>query len=125
MQTFYKRLLLVLLFISVILFSGCSSVPKPVGEIASAKAQIEAAETNEAGSFAAVELDRAKSKLRRAERAVLEDEYLTAKQLADEALSDAKLANAKASSARAQQSAQEMKDTVQSMEREIDRALKR
>ena len=124
MQVSYKRLLPVLLFVNVILFSGCSSVPKPVGEIAGAKAQIEDAETNEASWFAAVELDRAKSKLKRAERAVVEDEYLTAKQLADEAFSDAELAAAKASSARAKQFAQEMKDTVQSMEREIDRVHK-
>ncbi len=125
MQTFYKSLLLVLLLTSVILFAGCSSVPKPIGEMASAKAQIETAVTNEAGKFAAVELDRAKSKLRRAERAVVEEEYLTAKQLADEARSDAKLAAAKANATRAKQSAQEMKDTVQTMEREIDRVQKR
>ena len=62
--------------------------------------------------------------MKRAERAVVEDEYLTAKQLADEAFSDAELAAAKASSARAKQFAQEMKDTVQSMEREIDRVHK-
>lgn len=125
MQIFYKSLLPVLLFVLVILFSGCSSVPKPVGEIARAKAQIDTAVTNEAGRFAAVELDRAKGKLRRAEKAILEKEYLTAKQLADEARSDAKLAAAKANATRAKQSAQEMKDTVQTMEREIDRVQKR
>lgn len=125
MQMFYKSLLPVLLFVVVILFSGCSSVPKPVGEIASAKAQIETAVTNDAGKFAAVELDRAKGKLRRAERAILEEEYLTAKQLADEARSDAKLAAAKANATRAKQSAQEMKNTVQTMEQEIDRVQKR
>ncbi len=125
MRIFYKSLLLILLFTSVILFSGCSSVPKPIGEMAGARGQIETAETNEAGKFAAVELDRAKGKLRRAERAISEEEYLTAKQLADEARSDAKLAAAKANATRAKQSAQEMKDTVQTMEREIDRVQKR
>ncbi len=125
MKVSFKNLLLALLFTAVILLAGCSSVPKPIGEMAGAKAQIETAVTNEAGEFAAVELDRAKSKLRRAERAVVEKEYLTAKLLADEARSDARLATAKASSARAKQSAQEMKDTVQSMEREIERVQKR
>tara|TARA_R110002073_G_scaffold313359_1_gene485212 strand:+ start:6113 stop:6490 length:378 start_codon:yes stop_codon:yes gene_type:complete len=125
MQISFKSLLLILLLINVILFTGCSSVPKPIGEMAGAKAQLETAETNEAGKFAAVELDRAKSKLRRAEKAVVEKDYLTAKQLADEARSDAKLATAKASSARAKQSAQEMKNTVQSMKQEIERAQNR
>jgi len=125
MKVSFKRLLLALLFINIILFAGCSSVPKPIGEMAGAKAQIETAETNEAGNFAAVELDRAKSKLRRAERAAVEKDYLTAKQLADEARSDARLATAKASAARAKQSAQEMKDTVQSMEQEIERTQRR
>ena len=125
MKVSFNSLLLALLFVNVIFFAGCSSVPKPIGEIAGAKAQIETAVTNEAGNFAAVELDRAKSKLRRAERAVEEKEYLTAKQLADEARSDARLATAKASSARAKQSAQDMKDTVQSMEREIERVQNR
>ncbi len=125
MKVSFKSLLLALLFTTVILFAGCSSVPKPIGEMAGAKAQIETAVTNEAGKFAAVELDRAKGKLRRAERAIVEEEYLTAKQLADEARSDAKLAAAKANAARAKQSAQEMKDAVQRMEREIDRAQER
>lgn len=125
MQISLKSLLLTLLFINVILFAGCSSVPKPIGEIAGAKAQIETAEINEAGKFAAVELDRAKTKLKRAERAVAEKDYLTAKQLADEARSDARLATARAGSARAKQSAQEMNNTVQSMGREIERIQKR
>ena len=125
MKVSFKSLLPALLFTTVILFAGCSSVPKPIGEMAGAKAQIETAVTNEAGKFAAVELDRAKGKLRRAERAIVEEEYLTAKQLADEARSDAKLAAAKANAARAKQSAQEMKDAVQSMEREIDRVQER
>ncbi len=125
MKVSFKDLLLALLFTTVILFAGCSSVPKPVVEMAGAKAQVETAVTNEAGKFAAVELDRAKSKLKRAERALVEKDYLTAKQLADEARSDARLATAKASAARAKQSAQEMKGTVQSMEREIERVQNR
>ena len=55
---------------------------------------------------------------------VLEKDFLAAKQLADESLSDAKLATAKASSARARKSAQEMRNTVQSMKQEIERTLK-
>lgn len=121
MQVSFKQLLLVLLFLNVMLLVGCSSTPKPIGEIAGAKAQIETAEINEAGKFSAVELDRAKNKIKRAEEAVKEERYLTAKQLAEEAMSDAKLANAKASSTRAQQSAQEMRNTVQTMKQEIER----
>lgn len=125
MRVSFKSLSLILFFVSVALFAGCSSIPKPVGEMAGARTQIETAETNEAGRYAAVELDRAKSKLRRAERAVIEKDNATAKRLADEALSDAKLAIAKAGSARAQKSAQEMKDTVQGMKQEVERLQER
>lgn len=123
MQTFFSRnLLLIYFFVSItLLFSGCSSIPKPVGEFASAKSQIQSAESSDASSLAPVELDRAKTKLRNAERAAAEKKYLTARLLAEEAISDARLATAKARTAKAERSAQEMRDTVQTMEREIER----
>jgi hypothetical protein len=123
MQTFFTRnLLLIYFFVSItLLFSGCSSIPRPVGEFASAKSQIQSAESSDASSLAPVELDRAKTKLRNAERAAAEKKYLTARLLAEESISDARLATAKARTARAERSAQEMRDTVQTMEREIER----
>jgi hypothetical protein len=123
MQTYFSRnLLLIYFFVSItLLFSGCSSVPKPVGEFASARSQIQSAESSDAGSYAPVELDRAKTKLRNAERAAAEKEHLTARLLAEESISDARLAAAKARTAKAERSAQEMRDTVQTMEREIER----
>jgi hypothetical protein len=123
MQTFFTRnLLLIYFFVSItLLLSGCSSIPKPVGEFASAKSQIQSAESSDASSLAPVELDRAKTKLRNAERAAAEKKYLTARLLAEESISDARLATAKARTARAERSAQEMRDTVQTMEREIER----
>ena len=124
MRPLNQYFLLTIVLGGFVLFTGCSSIPKPVGEIAGAKAQIESAETNEANKYAPVELDRAKSKLKRAENAVLEKDNLTAKRLADESLSDAKLATAKASTARARNSVQEMRNTVQNMKQEIERVLK-
>jgi len=117
----YKKLLWISLFVNILLITGCSSVPKPVGEIAGAKAKIEAAETNEAGEFAPVEFDRAKSKLRGAQKAIEEDENLKAKRLANEAQSDAKLATMKASSTRAKRATEEMRQTVEGMKSEIER----
>jgi len=124
MYTSFLRILsLTFCFICITLFiSACSSIPKPVGELASAKAQIETAETNDANHLAPVELDRAKTKLNEAEKASDEKNYATAKRLADESLSDGKLAAAKASAARAQKSAQDMRDTMQTMGHELERA---
>ncbi|MCE7914573.1 MAG: DUF4398 domain-containing protein [Nitrosomonas sp. PRO4] len=120
--SFLRNLLLTFCFVSIILLiSACNSIPKPVGELASAKAQIETAETNDANHFAPVELDRAKTKLNEAEKAADEKNYATAKRLADESLSDGKLATAKASAARAQKSAQDMRDTIQTMGQELER----
>lgn len=121
---FQKPVAICLLFFIAIILSGCNSVPKPVGELASAKAQIETAETNGAVNFAPVEFDRAKTKLREAEVAAAKDNNEIAKRLADESLSDAKLANAKASAARAKQSAQKMKDTVNTLGNELERVQK-
>ena len=112
---------LLVLVASSLLFSGCSSVPKPIGEIASAKTLIESAETNEAGKYAPVALDRAKTKLKRAQKAMIEEEYLEAKQLADEAQADAKLASVKANSARSEDAAKKMNDTVKGMAQELER----
>jgi len=116
-----RNLLLTLLFLTVIFVSGCSSVPKPIGEIAGAKARIEAAETNEAGKFAPVEFDRAKTKLRDAQKAIEEEKNLKARRLANEAESDAKLATMKASSTRAKRATEEMRQTVEGMKSEIER----
>ncbi len=126
MPTFFSRILVSsAAVIAISLFtSACSSIPKPIGELASAKAQIETAETNDANHLAPVELDRAKTKLRDAEKATDEKNYVTAKRLADESLSDGKLAAAKASAARAQKSVQEMRDTVQTMGQELERVQK-
>lgn len=124
MYTSFLRILSLTFYsICITLFiSACSSIPKPVGELASAKAQIETAETNDANHLAPVELDRAKTKLNEAEKASDEKNYATAKRLADESLSDGKLAAAKASAARAQKSAQDMRDTMQTMGHELERA---
>ncbi|SEH07365.1 DUF4398 domain-containing protein [Candidatus Venteria ishoeyi] len=110
------------LLLSTLLLVACSSIPKPVAELASAQTLIESAETSEAGSYAPVELDRAKGKLQRAKAAVDRRDYKTATQLANEAQADAKLAATKATAARVQQSAKEMDATVKGMANELERA---
>ncbi|MDM8547299.1 DUF4398 domain-containing protein [Candidatus Venteria ishoeyi] len=110
------------LLLSALLLVACSSIPKPVAELASAQTLIESAETSEAGSYAPVELDRAKGKLQRAKAAVDRRDYKTATQLANEAQADAKLAATKATAARVQQSAKEMDATVKGMANELERA---
>ena len=102
-----------LAFCSLVLITGgCSSVPKPVGEMASAGTAISGAESSGASKYAPVELERATSKLQRAEEAVKKENYAEATRYADEALADANLARAKADAAKTKRAAGEMEDSI-------------
>jgi hypothetical protein len=113
---------LALCFGALVLSGGCASVPKPVGEVASAQTAVGGAEASDAQRFAPVELDRARSKLARAQKAMEKGRNLEARHLAEEALADAKLAGARAEAERAKQAAREMEASVQILREEIERA---
>lgn len=97
---------------ALILVTGCSSVPKPVGEIASAGTAISGAESSGASEYAPVELDRATTKLQNAENAVKKENYAEATRYANEALADANLATAKANASKTKKAAGEMEDSI-------------
>jgi tetratricopeptide (TPR) repeat protein len=96
----------------VLITGGCSNVPKPIGEIASAETAISGAQSSGASEYAPVELDRATSKLQRAKEAVKKENYAEATLEADEALADANLARAKADAGKTKRAAGEMEDSI-------------
>lgn len=102
---------------------ACAGVDKaPIQQdIAKAEAAIDDARESEARSHAPLELSLAEEKLANAKSALEDEKYRQADWLAEEALADAKLAEAKASSAKTQQTIQELEDTIQTLQNEIQR----
>ena len=107
---------------AMLIGAGCASVPEPVAEIASARTAIRAIENGDARSLAPVELDRAKSKLQRAEAAVNSGQNAEATRLAEESLADAELATAKTNMIKAEKNAEELERSIAVLRREIERA---
>jgi hypothetical protein len=107
---------------AMLIGSGCASVPKPVAEMASARTAIRAIEGGDARTLAPVELDRAKSKLQRAEAAANSGDNADATRLAEEALADAELATAKTNMIKAERNAEELERSIAVMRKEIERA---
>ena len=111
-----------LLVYAAILAAGCSSVPEPVAELASARTAVRSVQDTDAQNLAPVLLDRAKTKLDRAEAAMRDKHYDEARRLAEESLADAQLARAKADAAIAQRNADELESSIKVLRSEIDRA---
>lgn len=111
---------------SVICFAmvmvGCATQKVSyIESITSADLSVKAAENNNAALYAPMELKLARDKVDAAKEAVEKEEFVKAKRLADEAIMDAKLAEAKAASEKTKKITQEMRDSIETLRREIDR----
>ncbi|MEW6054080.1 MAG: DUF4398 domain-containing protein [Nitrospirota bacterium] len=89
--------------------------------IAGAGLAIREAKDNNATTYAPLALRIAEDKLIAAKAAAEKEEFLKAKRLADEAMMDAKLAGAQSLSEKAKKQAQEMRDSIDTLRREIER----
>jgi hypothetical protein len=107
---------------AILLTTGCASVPEPVAEIASAKTAIRAIDGPDVKNLAPVELDRATTKLQRAESAVGDKEFAAATRLAEESLADAELAAAKTDMIKSERAADELERSISVLRGEIERA---
>jgi hypothetical protein len=101
---------------------ACRSAPEPVAEMASARTAISGVRGTGAADLAPVELDRATTKLVRAEAAMNAKRYDEARRLAEEARADAELAAAMASAVQAERGADELAASIEMLRREIERA---
>jgi hypothetical protein len=110
-----------LLFVAFVA-AGCAGTPPPTEKVEVAEAAVRQADTRGAGEEAALELRLARDKLERARVAMADERYVTARRLAEQAQVDALLAEAKSQSAAALESAREMRDSIESLRGEAERA---
>ena len=105
-----NRFHLILVPAALVLLGGCASTPPaPSANLQAAQQAIVNAERLDAGVHAAAELSEARGKLAAAQRAVSEEEMITAQRLADEARVGADLAAARTGTVKAKAVNEDMK----------------
>lgn len=111
--------------ISVAIFmAGCASTPAPTEQMAVSRAAVNNASSAGGSEFAPLQLKSAMEKMNAAERAMAAEDYVLARQLAEQAQVDAQLAAAVARSAKAQKAANTMQEDIRVLRQEIDRKTK-
>ena len=106
---------------AAILVAGCASTPPPTAQMAISKTAVSNASSAGGTEYAPLQLKSAKEKLDAAERAMVEKNYVLAKQLAEEAQVDAELAVAMARSNQAKKAADAVQEDSRALHQEIDR----
>ena len=104
---------------------GCSGkMAVQTEKIANAEKAIADARESNATVNAPLDLRLSEDKLNQAKAAIAEKEYEKAARLVDEAIIDADVARAKTRAAKAKQISDEMRETIDTMSREIERIHK-
>ncbi|NOU21028.1 MAG: DUF4398 domain-containing protein [Methyloglobulus sp.] len=106
---------------SVILMAGCAGIPAPTEQMAVSRAAVSNAASAGGNEFAPLQLKSAMEKMDNAERAMTEENYLQARQLAEQAQADAQLATTTARSVKAQKAASALQEDNRVLRQEIDR----
>jgi len=111
------------LLFTVAMLGACASTPPapPTGALAAARQAISDAEKSDAQQFAAAELDEARERLNRAERAVAAENMILAEQLAQESRIAAELASARTESTKAAEVNREMSRSADALRDEMQR----
>lgn len=104
-----------------VILAGCASTPAPVEQMAVSRAAVAAASNSGANEFAPLPLKSAMDKMKGAEKAMMEKNYVLARKLAEQAQVDAQLATATANSAKAQNAADAVSEGRRVLKKEIDR----
>ena len=115
-----------ILFAATLLMTfGCSSLKTPAtADVAVSKAAVDNAAGAGAMELAPVEMNSAREKMARANKAMADKDYPLARDLAAQAQADAKLAQGKANSAKAQTAADALQDDIRVLRDELDRTSK-
>ncbi len=103
-----------------IVIVGCASIPAPTEQMAVSKAAVSNATDAGGNEFAPQQLKFAMDKMSAAERAMAEENYLRARQLAEQVQIDAQLAAVMARSAKAQKTASELQENNRVLQQEIE-----
>lgn len=99
--------------------AGCASQPKPTAQLVRASTLVSEAEKDGAQRFAAADLQRARDELSNAQTAESDGKYANARRLADRAAADADLASARASSGKSQQSAEQVRRSLDTLRQQL------
>jgi hypothetical protein len=105
-------------------FAGCASLPPPTEQIAVSKSAISNAAAAGGAEYAPVEMRSARDKMEGADRAMVKEDYVVARNLAEEAQSDARLAEKKAQSAKAEKAALVTQEDNRVLREEMNRKTK-
>ena len=106
--------------VMAIIIAGCAGAP-PTEQMAVSKVAVTTATSAGSNEFAPLALRSAMEKMDAAEKAMAEEDYPLARQLAEEAQVDAQLAAATARSAKAQKAANALQESNRVLRNEIDR----
>lgn len=101
--------------------AGCASTPAPTAQMAVAKAAVVDANSAGGSEFAPLQLKSAMEKMAGAERAMVDKDYVLARQLAEQAQVDAQLAGATARTAKAKKAADAVQEDSRVLRQEINR----
>jgi hypothetical protein len=104
---------------------ACASVPVPKGEMANADLALRKAEAVNAAAVDPLDARLARDKLQKARDALADDKNLEARRLAEEAEVDALVAEAKARATRSERAADEIRQQIETIRSEAERASKR
>lgn len=104
-----------------ILITACASIPPPTEQMAVSKMAVSNASSAGGNEFAPLQLKSAMDKMEGAERAMAAEDYVIARQLAEQAQVDAQLAAATARSAKAQKAASTVQEDNRVLRQELDR----
>lgn len=119
-----KKWLTVLCGAGLVITAGCSSLVTPAtADVAVSKAAVDNAVGAGGGEFAPVEMQSAREKMARANKAMAAKDYKLAIELANQAQADAKLAQAKANSAKAKIASDALQDDIQVLREELNRVV--
>jgi len=106
-----------------LLLSGCASDKTPAtADVAVSQAAVAAATSAGAATVAPDEMQAARDKLTRANKALADHDYRTATDWANQAAADAQLAQSKANSAKAATAAEELQKSIQALREELARS---
>jgi len=106
---------------STVLMVGCAGIPAPTEQMAVSKVAVRNATSAGGNEFAPLQLKSAMDKMDAAERAMSAEDYLQARQLAEQAQVDAQLAATTARSVKAQKAAGALQEDNRVLRQEIDR----
>lgn len=106
---------------TAIFITSCASIPPPTEQMAVSKVTVSNASSAGGNEYAPIELKSAMNKMAGAEQAMAAEDYVLARQLAEQAQVDAQLAAATARSAKAQKAANALQEDNRVLRQEIDR----